>query len=102
MAANPEVYHTMGGSSEFNVTGTIKDWDIVDRLQELDLPTLVTAGEFDEATQPIAETVHKGIRGSRLVILDGCSHLSFVEDTERFMKLVGAFLEEVEAQIPAF
>jgi L-proline amide hydrolase len=98
MAANPEVYRTMGGSSEFNVTGTIKDWDIVDRLAELDLPTLVTAGEFDEATRPIAETAHRGIRGSRLVILDGCSHLSFVEDPKRFMELVTGFLDEVEAQ----
>jgi len=98
MAANPEVYHTMGGSSEFNVTGTIKDWDIVERLPELDLPTLVTAGEFDEATRPIAETVHRGIRGSRLAILEGCSHLSFVEDPKRFLNLMTAFLDEVEAQ----
>jgi L-proline amide hydrolase len=93
MAANPEVYHTMGGSSEFNVTGNIKDWDIVDRLPEIRVPTLVTAGEFDEATRPIVETVHRGIAGSRMKILGGCSHLSFVEDPESYLQLMSRFLD---------
>ncbi len=37
----PEVYNTMNGPSEFHVTGVIKDWDIVNRLGEIHVPTLV-------------------------------------------------------------
>ena len=101
MAANSDVYHTMGGYSEFVVTGNLKDWDIVHRLREIDVPTLVTAGEFDEATRDIAETVHRGIRGSRLEILQGCSHLSFVEAPDRFLPLMTKFLDEVEQNVSA-
>ena len=38
LAANPEVYHYMNGPSEFHVIGTIKDWDVTDRLGEIRLP----------------------------------------------------------------
>ena len=67
---NPQVYHTMNGPSEFHVVGNLKDWDIVDRLSEIDTPTLVTSGRHDEATPLIAETVHRGIRGSEWVLFE--------------------------------
>jgi L-proline amide hydrolase len=65
LAENPEVYTTMNGPSEFHVIGTIKHWDIVDRLGEIRVPTLVTSGRYDEATPAVAETVHRGISGSQ-------------------------------------
>ena len=34
--ADPTVYHTMNGPSEFHVVGTLKTWDITDRLREID------------------------------------------------------------------
>ena len=45
-----QVYETMWGSNEFTVTGTLKEWDVIDRLGELDVPTLVTSGRHDECT----------------------------------------------------
>ncbi len=51
---NPEVYNTMNGPSEFHTTGVIKEWDIVDRLGEILIPTLITSGRYDEATPAIA------------------------------------------------
>jgi proline-specific peptidase len=71
---NPEVYNTMNGPSEFHVTGVIKDWDIVDRLGEIQVPTLVTSGRYDEATPAIAETVQGGIKGSEWVIFEHSAH----------------------------
>ena len=32
IAADPTVYHTMNGPSEFHVIGTLKDWNIIDQL----------------------------------------------------------------------
>lgn len=95
---NPEVYNTMNGPSEFHVTGVIKDWDIVDRLGEIRTPTLVTSGRFDEATPAIAETVHKGIQGSRWVIFEQSAHLSHAEEPERYLKVLDEFLSQVEAR----
>lgn len=98
VAKHPEVYNTMNGPSEFHVTGTLKRWDIIDRLTEIDVPTLVTSGEYDEATPAIAETVHRGIRGSELVILKDCSHMAFVEKPDEYMRALDAFLTRVEAR----
>jgi L-proline amide hydrolase len=96
LEAHPEVYNTMNGPSEFHVTGTIRDWDIIERLGEIRVPTLVTSGEFDEATPAINETVHRGIRGSESVIFPHCSHVAFVEEPDRYMAVLTAFLDRVE------
>jgi len=70
LMANPEVYNKMFGPSEFHATGTLKEWDIRDRLGEIQLPTLITSGRNDEATPAIAKTVHRGIGGSEWVIFE--------------------------------
>ncbi len=92
VAANPEVYDTMNGPSEFHVIGTLKDWDIRSRLGEIDTPTLVTSGRYDEATEVIAGTVHDGIRGSEWVVFEESAHLAPAEEPERYMKVLGDFL----------
>jgi proline-specific peptidase len=92
----PEVYNTMNGPSEFHVIGTLKDWDITGRLGEIRVPTLVTSGEFDEATPAINETVHRAIPGSESVIFPNCSHMAFVEEPARYLSVLGDFLDRVE------
>jgi L-proline amide hydrolase len=96
MAEFPEVYHTMNGPSEFFVTGTLKTWDITDRLGDIRVPTLVIGGRYDEATPAITETVHRGIPGSEWVIFEHSSHVPHVEETERYMEVLGQFLKRVE------
>jgi L-proline amide hydrolase len=92
-----EVYMTMNGPSEFHCIGTLKTWDITGRLGEIDTPTLVISGRYDEATPLIARTVHEGIPGSRWVMFEESSHMPHVEEPERFQQVVGDFLAEREA-----
>lgn len=99
MSRNPEVYHTMNGPSEFHVTGKFKNWDIIGRLGEIRVPTLVTSGRYDEATPLVAETVHRGIPGSRWVVFEDSSHSAHLEETARFLKVVADFLDEVEGNL---
>jgi L-proline amide hydrolase len=94
----PEVYTAMNGPSEFHVIGTLKDWDIVDRLGEIHIPTLVLSGGYDEATPAIAETVHRGIRGSEWVLFENSAHMPHIEETERYLQVLTGFLDRVEAQ----
>ncbi len=89
---NPQVYRTMIGPSEFHVLGTLKDWDIIDRLAEIEVPTLVTSGRYDEATPAIAETVHRGIRGSEWVLFENSAHMAHLEEPERYMAALEEFL----------
>jgi L-proline amide hydrolase len=98
LMTNPEVYHTMWGPSEFHATGTLKEWDIRDRLGEIDLPTLVTSGRHDEATLHIAETVHRGIAGSEWVLFEQSSHVAHLEEEEEYRRVVEDFMCRVEEQ----
>src|SRR5207253_4636793 len=65
-----EVYHSMNGPSEFHVIGTIKDWDITGRLGQIDVPTLVFSGRYDEVTPATTEAAHRAIPGSEYVVLE--------------------------------
>ena len=97
IGVNPEVYYTMNGPTEFHVIGTLKEWDIIDRLGEIRVPTLVTSGRFDEATPLIAGTVHEGIPGSQWEIFEASSHMPHAEEPERYMAVLDGFLSGVES-----
>ncbi len=92
MAENPTVYGTMNGPSEFHVIGTISDWDITDRLPEIDVPTLLVSGRYDEATPEIVSRIYRRIPGAEWVLFEESSHMPHVEETERFLQVVGDFL----------
>ena len=98
LLANPEVYYYMNGPSEFHVIGTIKDWDITDRLGEIRLPTLVMSGRYDEATPKIAQAVAEGIPEARWELFENSSHTCHLEEPERALQVVADFLSEVEAR----
>ena len=93
---HPEVYLTMQGPNEFVITGTLKDWDITGRLGEIDVPTLITAGRHDEFTPRQAQALNNGIQGSELVTFENSSHMQFVEEPDRYLQVVGGFLDRVE------
>lgn len=99
LGQSPEVYYTMIGPSEFQVTGTLKDWDIVNRLCEIAVPTLVIGGRHDEATPAIMEAVHRGILGSELIIFENSSHMPHLEEPKRYMQVLEQFLRRVESEM---
>ncbi len=92
-----QVYNTMNGPSEFHVVGTLKEWDIRDRLGEIRIPTLITSGRYDELTPMQGEIVNQGIPGSRWVIFEESSHMPHVEEETRYLAVLDAFLREIEA-----
>jgi hypothetical protein len=66
----------MNGPSEFHVVGTIRDWDITPRLDQIQAPTLVISGEFDEATSAVVTPLVDAIADVRWELFDGASHFS--------------------------
>jgi L-proline amide hydrolase len=94
-----EVYLTMQGPSEFCITGTLRDWDITNRVGEIRVPTLVISGRYDEVTPAIAKTIVRGIPGSEWVIFENSAHFSHIEETERYLQALGRFLAHVEAGV---
>ena len=95
-----QVYETMWGPNEFTVTGTLRDWDVIDRLGEIRVPTLVTSGRHDECTPALVEPLHAGIAGSDWVLFEESAHMAYLEEPERYLEVVGGFLDRVERSGP--
>ena len=68
--------------------------DQTDLLSQISSPTLILVGAEDAIT-PVAdgEKMHRGITGSRLVVLENAGHVSNLERTEQFNKALLDFLE---------
>jgi L-proline amide hydrolase len=96
IAADPTVYHTMNGPSEFHCIGSLRTWDITDRLSEISVPTLLVSGRYDEATPLIVRTIHERIPGARWEIFEESSHMPHVEEPERFLEVVEEFLTTID------
>lgn len=96
LAADPTVYHTMNGPSEFHVVGSLKHWSIVDRVDRISVPTLLVNGRYDEATRETVQPFYDGIPDVRWEVFDRSSHMPHVEETERFTEVVGGFLAELD------
>ena len=88
------VYNTMWGPNEFTLTGNLITWDRRDRLAEIDVPTLIVCGRYDEVVPECSQTMHAGIRNSRLNIFENSSHLSHMEEPEAFSPLLIGFLKD--------
>jgi len=88
------VYWTMNGPNEFTIIGNWKEWDITARLGEIKVPTLVTVGRYDEVTPKVAETIHKGIAGSKLVVFENSGHLTMWDEKENYLKTLREFLRD--------
>ena len=74
-----DVYRAMQGPNEWTTTGALTGWDTRDRLNEIDVPTLVVRGRYDMCTEPIAADLVDGIRGAREVVFEHSSHTPVLE-----------------------
>ena len=89
---------TMWGPSEFGpVTGRLRGWDVTDRLHEIRVLALVTGGRYDEARPAHVAMLAYGIPQAELVIFENSSHMAFIEERERYLRVVGDFLTRTEA-----
>ncbi|MGI8578272.1 MAG: proline iminopeptidase-family hydrolase [Nocardioidaceae bacterium] len=91
--ADPTVYHTMNGPNEFHVTGSLRDWSIVERANRVNVPTLLINGRYDEATTATMQPFSDHIEGARWEVFEESSHMPHVEEEERYLDIVGKFLD---------
>jgi proline-specific peptidase len=87
-----EIFETMFGPSDFHIVGTIRRWDVFDRLAEIALPTLLLAGRYDECAPEHMWEMHQRIAGSRFELFEASAHMPFIEEPERFDRVMRDFL----------
>ena len=93
VGANPSVFAAMMGPTG-DATGTLHGWTGVPRLPEIDVPTLVLAGEYDEL-QPVAwSPFAEHIPGVRTHVFAGASHVPYLESPDEYHAVVAPFLAE--------
>jgi 3-oxoadipate enol-lactonase len=87
----------VAGTSDAGYSGccaAIAAWDHRDRLPAITAPTLVVAGEHDQATpvEPHATTIAAGVPGARLEVVPG-GHLANIESADTVTALLVAHLD---------
>jgi L-proline amide hydrolase len=94
-----EVFYTMRGKSGLKMGGILEDVDLTSHLPDIEAPTLVTAGKYDQCTPIIVQTLLDGIADSRSMILKKSGHLAHAEERETFNNAIESFLSEVETKM---
>ena len=92
-----EVYAHMWGASEFSATGTLKNYDRVKDLGQVDCPTLVICGEHDEARPQTGRRYARRIPDARFEVISNASHAILAERPAALVKSVRQFLRAVES-----
>jgi proline-specific peptidase len=88
-----DLYREMWGShGEFVIDGNLSSVEYTDRLSTIHVPTLITAGDHDEADPSMSKVMHEKIPGSTLVILPKSGHMTFVDQPGMFLGAVETFL----------
>lgn len=69
--------------------GELSAYNVVPRLGEIHIPTLILVGRDDFVCPPSqAHILHEGIANSELVIFENSGHLPYVEEAEAFFGTV--------------
>ena len=74
----------MAGPSEFAIVGTLRDWDVTDRLGEIHVPVLITCGEHDEMRPAHAKDMRRRMPNAELEVFADASHLAMAEVPEAY------------------
>jgi L-proline amide hydrolase len=96
MDEDSTVYSAMNGPTEFHVIGSLRDWSVIDRLHQIEVPTLLISGRHDEATPAVVQPFADNIPNNRWVLFEDSSHMPHVEEREACMRTVAAFLDEID------
>lgn len=85
----------IAGSSFANVARGLQEFKSTDRLQNIAVPSLIIAGEFDRLFPPaVCQEVANGIVGAKFAVIAGAGHLSSLDSPREFNELLLGFLQD--------
>ncbi len=94
---DPEVGKHMDGATQYSAQGfnqgmgvCLPTFNVLNRLDEIKVPTLVMTGRHDWITPPAqaAERIHAQLPNSRLVVFEESGHFPFIEEHDKFVTTV--------------
>ena len=96
LAIGSNVYGYMWGPSEFTSTGTLRDFDRIEELSGITVPTLLVCGEFDEASPRTVRGYSRMIPNSRFEVIPDAAHSTLNDNPQEMLKIIGDFLVTVK------
>jgi len=93
---NVPLYEYMWGPSEFVSTGTLRDYDRLERLGELKLPTQFVVGQYDEVRVETAQDFQARVPGAILRVIPDAGHGVQRDQTQLFNEVIGEFVSSAE------
>lgn len=82
------------GVSRTRITGPLKDYDATVMAREINVPTLLLSGRYDYITHGMMKPWFDLIPKVMWAILEKSSHMSSLEEPERYLELLNGFLSE--------
>jgi len=86
------VYNYMWGPSEFTAKGTLKNYDNTSNLKKVQVPTLFTTGEFDEARPETVKELSQLVEGAEFVVIPNAAHYSLNDNRPAVVKAMKDFI----------
>jgi pimeloyl-ACP methyl ester carboxylesterase len=72
-------------------------WDLVDRMEALDVPTLIVSGDEDDPCLAPALLMKRCIKSAALVVLPNTGHALNLEEPDLFNRFCDDFFHQVES-----
>jgi 3-oxoadipate enol-lactonase len=79
----------------------VKRQPLLDKLQAIEVPTLIICGENDDPMVEASRLMHERIAGSELVIIPGAGHTPQFERAPEFNRVLSEFLARVQQGVAA-
>ena len=92
---NSSIYEYLWGESEYNVSGYVKNYNKVAKLQTINVPTHYIGGKNDTASPKIIKFLSSKTPNSTYKIFNNSKHMAHMEETTEFFKNILLFFNYV-------
>ncbi len=89
-----EAYEVAWGPNEFTPLGNQKNYDYESRLDEITKPTLILNGQMDMSTPYINKKMYDMIPNSKWELFRNSRHVPYIEENEKYMRVLKKWLNE--------
>lgn len=90
--AGKESYVYGWGPNEYVPTGSLGNFEYLEKMKTMTVPTLVINGSSDLCTTKIAKAMHDNLPNSEWIEFEGSRHMPFADDTQHYIRVIKDWL----------
>ena len=94
-----EVFRALCGPNDMVTDGKLKDFDVTEVLDRIDVPVLFMAGDSDCITPSRLLEFHRRVKGSRLSVIPFAGHVLASEQFGTYRETISSFVRDLDRPI---